>query len=81
MLYFSPMLTRTAALARRQAANRRLRRCRARRAAGLVVLHPVVDVAALAQVMIDAQLLPETDRHNRQRITAALQKAISLWHD
>jgi hypothetical protein len=74
------MLVRSKKAARRQAANRRLRVCRARKAAGLVMLHPVVDAEALAQVMIEAQLLPEADRHNRAKITAALQKAISEWH-
>jgi hypothetical protein len=59
---------------------RRVRLCRGRKAAGLAVLRPVVDVAALAQVMVEAQLLPEADRNNRVKITAALQKAISIWH-
>jgi hypothetical protein len=56
------MLRRTAALARRQRVARRVRVHRARRAHGLAVLRPVVDVAALAAVMVEAKLLPEADR-------------------
>jgi hypothetical protein len=74
-----PMLRRSPAAAKRQAAKRRLRVCRARKAAGLVMLHPVVNMAALAETMIYVKLLPESDRHNRAKITAALQKAIAEW--
>jgi len=73
------MLTRTAVAARRIAVARRVRVCRARHTAGLAVLHPVVNLPALAQVMVEANLLPERDRHSRAKITAALMKSLNEW--
>ena len=75
------MLRRTAALARRQRTARHVAVHRARRRAGLAVLHPIVDVAKLADVMVFVKLLPETDRNNLVKITAALQKAIAEWSE
>jgi hypothetical protein len=42
--------------------------------AGLAVLHPIVDVAKLADVMVFVKLLPETDRNNLVKITARASK-------
>jgi hypothetical protein len=44
------------------------------------MIHPIINLGALAQVLIEARVLPESARHNRKKITAALMKSISEWH-
>jgi hypothetical protein len=73
------MLVRSKKAVKRQAANRRLRIHRARRAQGLTVLHLPVNMPALAETMIFVKLLPEQDRTNKAKVTAALLKALAEW--
>ena len=59
------------------AARQRRRRERERR--GLVVLTIEVDEVALAEQLICAGFLAPAEVDNREAITAALERVVSLW--